>query len=99
MTTNTMQKAAGASNANGPHTTTNGVDFRTDGGIDQPPTAVCIATRRSDGTWGLMVKDCPFCGKTHYHGGGNGDLPVMGHRVAHCPSSGYVLVDGGTICK
>lgn len=31
MTTNTMQKAAGATNSNGPHTDTNGANFRTDG--------------------------------------------------------------------
>lgn len=31
MTTNTTQKAAGATNSNGPHTDTNSVNFRTDG--------------------------------------------------------------------
>jgi hypothetical protein len=30
-----MQKAAGASNTNGPHTDTNSADFRTDGTINQ----------------------------------------------------------------
>jgi hypothetical protein len=97
MTTNTMQKAVSAPHANGQHTDTNGADFRTDGPINQSPQATCVAARRSDGTWALMVKNCPFCGKTHYHGGGDGDVPTLGHRVAHCPSSGYVLVDGGAI--
>jgi hypothetical protein len=31
MTTNTMKKAAGATNSNGPHTKTNEGNFRTDG--------------------------------------------------------------------
>lgn len=33
--TNTIKKAAGASNANGLHTDTNGTDFRSQGAIDQ----------------------------------------------------------------
>ena len=57
--------------------------------------AVCTATRRQDGSWAIKVPECPLCGETHYHGGGNAALPSLGHRVAHCPSNGYVLVSGG----
>ena len=35
--TNTMRKAAGATNANGLHTGTTGADFRTGGAINQAP--------------------------------------------------------------
>lgn len=35
MTTNTTQKAAGATNSNGLHTDTNGANFRTDGATNQ----------------------------------------------------------------
>ena len=44
MTTNTMQKAAGAINTNGLHTNTNGADFRTGEAIEQAPTGKAIAT-------------------------------------------------------
>ena len=43
--TNTMQKAAGATNSNGQHTDTNGADFRTDGAIEQAPSGKAIATQ------------------------------------------------------
>ena len=42
--TNTMQKAAGATNANGQHTDPNGVNFRTDGAIQQAHGGNAIAT-------------------------------------------------------
>lgn len=43
MTTNTMQKAAGASNSNGAHTNTNSVIFPTDDAINQAPGGIAIA--------------------------------------------------------
>ena len=43
--TNTMQKAAGASNTNGLHTDTNNANFRTDGAINQAPDGKAIATQ------------------------------------------------------
>lgn len=45
MTTNTMQKAAGAINTNGLHTDTNGFDFRTVGALEQAPDGKAIATQ------------------------------------------------------
>ncbi|MGH2487192.1 MAG: hypothetical protein ACRDHE_14380 [Ktedonobacterales bacterium] len=38
----------------------------------------------------LCIECCPYCGRAHYHGAGNG------HRVAHCigehgQDAGYVL--------
>lgn len=44
MTTNTTQKAAGASNTNGQHTDTNGADFPTDGAINQAHDDIMVAT-------------------------------------------------------
>jgi hypothetical protein len=43
MTTNTMPKAAGATNSNGPHPDTNGANFRTDGATNQAPEGMAIA--------------------------------------------------------
>jgi hypothetical protein len=45
MTTNTMQKAAGAINANGLHTDTNRADFRTGDATGQAPEGKAIATQ------------------------------------------------------
>lgn len=42
--------------------------------------------------WTLAVK-CPFCEKLHKHGGGIGETPSFGHRVAHCGRGGYQLVE------
>jgi hypothetical protein len=63
--------------------------------IEGVKPAVCTATRKQDGSWAITVPECPLCGKTHYHGGGNAALPSLGHRVAHCQGDGYVLVSGG----
>jgi hypothetical protein len=45
MTTNTTQKATGAINTNGLHTSTNGTDFRTSGAIEQAQDGKAIATQ------------------------------------------------------
>jgi hypothetical protein len=39
------------------------------------------AVRRRDGVWDLYVT-CPYCGKKDHHGGGNGEVPNLGFRVA-----------------
>ena len=41
--------------------------------------------------WTLAVQ-CPFCGQTHKHGGGDGATPLFGHRAAHCGGGGYRLM-------
>jgi len=48
------------------------------------PKTATRARLASDGVWALTVIECPFCGSEHRHGGGNGDEPVFGPRVAHC---------------
>jgi hypothetical protein len=45
MTTNSMQKAAGAINTNGLHTDTTETDFRTVGALEQAPDGNAIATQ------------------------------------------------------
>jgi hypothetical protein len=45
MTTNTKQKAADATNANGLHTDTNKADFRTGSTTEQAPSGKVIATQ------------------------------------------------------
>jgi hypothetical protein len=45
MTTNTMKKAAGATNTNGPHTDTNRANFRTGDASGQAPDGKTIATQ------------------------------------------------------
>lgn len=51
------------------------------------PVALCRAlkTRTSSGNgWALVIDECPFCRRSHAHGGGTGTRPAYGHRVAHC---------------
>jgi len=36
-----------------------------------------------DAVWILKIS-CPYCKKSHYHGGGTGKKPLLGSRVAHC---------------
>lgn len=62
--------------------------------MNEPEVEILEATRDKDGTWQIVVI-CPFCGKKHYHGGGNGPEPHLGGRAAHClngPPRGYVLL-------
>lgn len=56
--------------------------------------AAATAKRGLDGIWKLTVIVCPLCGRQHHHGGGDGDVPLLGYRVGHCgvPNAGYVLV-------
>jgi|GEM_PF-3918691 len=57
-------------------------------------------TRRGEGFWRLLVW-CPECRAVHRHGGGSDELPVAGHRAAHCAdesNSAYVAV-GYSVAK
>jgi|GEM_PF-5324537 len=61
------------------------------------PTVTATAHRHRDRIWTLTIARCPYCGKPHYHGGGDGDTPSFGHRGAHCinhsnNSRGYILI-------
>ena len=56
---------------------------------EAPPVAYATATRGRE-CWGLTIAFCPFCGRVHRHGGGDGPAPVFGHRVAHCGTGGMV---------
>jgi len=47
------------------------------------PKAKTRAVRRRDGLWDLYIT-CPYCGKEHHHGGGDGDRPNLGYRLSHC---------------
>jgi len=47
------------------------------------PKVKTRAVRRRDGIWDLYIT-CPYCGKKHHHGGGDGDRPNLGSRAAHC---------------
>ena len=57
--------------------------------IPAAPAAAC----RVRGVW-ILKLTCPYCGKTHTHGGGDGPVPDGGHREAHClkpPRRGYII--------
>jgi len=61
--------------------------------IPVPVIAVIAASGRD--SW-LLTFRCPWCRRTHSHGGGSIDQPPEGgHRVSHCASdqapSGYIL--------
>jgi hypothetical protein len=51
--------------------------------VSEIPRVKTRAIRRRDGVWDLYIT-CPFCGKEHHHGGGNGDIPNLGYRLSHC---------------
>lgn len=66
--------------------------------------AFCTATRaewrhgRRNHLWTLTVEKCPHCNQRHTHGGGDGTVPILGDRAAHCVDGrgGYELVlEGG----
>ena len=55
-----------------------------------------VAAHRGRDSW-LLTFDCPWCQRTHAHGGGPlPEPPAAGHRLSHCrhPAAppGYVLV-------
>ncbi len=52
-----------------------------------PQVAVQIrkSQTRTDAYWILEVAKCPYCAKSHNHGGGSIDhSPALGHRLSHC---------------
>jgi hypothetical protein len=50
--------------------------------IDGDPIVIATA-HRVRGVWIIKVI-CPYCGGKHTHGGGDGPVPHVGHRIAHC---------------
>lgn len=36
--------------------------------------------------WVLVIDSCPYCSRSHRHGGGDQLRPAYGHRAAHCGS-------------
>ena len=50
--------------------------------FDEIPKVKTRAIRHR-GIWDLYII-CPYCGRRHHHGGGDGDVPNLGFRVAHC---------------
>lgn len=73
------------------------------GQSDKTIKAFCIASRlewrhgRRNHLWTLTVEKCPHCNQRHTHGGGDGIVPILGDRAAHCVDGrgGYQLVLGG----
>lgn len=63
-------------------------------GANAHPVAYARVRRGRD-CW-ILEAECPCCGKTHQHGGGELlSPPSYGHRAAHClgaAAGGYVLV-------
>ena len=60
------------------------------------PEVAAYVERVGDGAWILSVR-CPFCAARHQHGGGDGDAPALGARLAHCVDGGggsYFLIAG-----
>lgn len=59
------------------------------------PLAICeekILNDRFNFSRSYVVRSCPYCGKTHYHGGGRPDEPSdLGLRSADCGKGGYYL--------
>jgi len=51
--------------------------------VTEIPKVKTRAVRGRDGVWDLYIT-CPYCGEKHHHGGGDGDRPILGFRVAHC---------------
>ena len=64
--------------------------------LDATPDAlVSVVWSARSRYWAVTVERCPFCQGKHYHGGGDGPEPALGHRVAHCDShhGGYELIE------
>jgi hypothetical protein len=59
------------------------------------PPVVPVSVVAHHNFWQLTIEECPHCGKTHTHGGGDlASPPFGGHRISHCygPSNpGYIL--------
>jgi hypothetical protein len=57
-----------------------------------PPAPCVVAWSERSRYWAVVV---PRCGRTHYHGGGTGEHPDLGHRASHCldRSGSYELAE------
>ena len=67
--------------------------------VEASGTKVEVAIHQSqsprDRIWILTINTCPYCGKSHEHGGGGVDEPpALGHRLSHClnRSASYELI-------
>ncbi len=68
-------------------------------GYDAGIPIVPVTVQRYDRVTQLRISACPYCGRSHYHGGGRpGEDPrnYQGHRTAHCVDlklsmRGYIL--------
>jgi hypothetical protein len=62
---------------------------------ETPLASVSVVWSSRGRYWAVTVERCPLCGKRHYHGGGDGPEPALGHRVAHCDEhdGSYELVE------
>lgn len=60
------------------------------------PIVYVVSMRSASGVWMLHFKQCPYCNGPHWHGGGDGERPLLGHRVTHCAvgTPGYILEEG-----
>ena len=63
--------------------------------VEAPLAPVTVAWSTRSHYWAVTVERCPLCGRKHYHGGGDGPEPALGHRLAHCiqHTGGYELVE------
>lgn len=57
---------------------------------DSEGILILKCTERQDGC-GLITEPCPFCGKRHFHGHGEG------HRVAHCLETKEITLPSGKV--
>ena len=54
-------------------------------GIVRAEVTIRKSQSRHDPIWVLTVARCPYCGRSHEHGGGSVDgPPALGFRVPHC---------------
>jgi len=60
--------------------------------FDEIPKVKTRAIRRRDGIWDLYLT-CPYCGKEHHHGGGDGQRPNLGFRASHCTGTRRGLLE------
>jgi hypothetical protein len=63
--------------------------------METPLAPATVAWSSRGRYWAVVVERCPFCGRKHYHGGGDGPEPALGHRVAHCVdhAGSYELIE------
>ena len=57
-------------------------------GVAKLPGAMATLGHRNT----IVIKDCPYCHATHYHGGGGLTVPVNGPRMADCGHGQYYVI-------